>query len=177
MQPGSFGPKHNGVIYMFKRILATLLFAVLSAPAFAGPGMVREVHVEADLSSIKDADAAKFWTNLPADLQNAIVARLTDRVDSEKGSVDILVNVDTVKLANAWKSPVANSELSGHVVSRDSTDAAHGNVYDLTVTMDQAKVFLPENMAVATVMTDSKEYYDAMIAAFADAVVKDYRKN
>lgn len=161
---------------MFRTILAAAIFALATLPALADPGKVKDVNVEADLSAIKNPEAAKYWTDVSNDLENAIVGRLTDRLDPEKGSVEIRVKLDTVRLANAWTAPLADSQLAGRVVMRDDTDATEGSVYDLSVTMEQAKVFLPQGMDIATLAVDSREYYDAVVAAFADAVVRDYEK-
>jgi hypothetical protein len=157
-------------------MMTAAFLSMTAMVAYAAPHPVKDVKVEADLSALKNAEAAKYWTNLPGDLQNAIVTRLAGNLDSENGSVAIRVTVDTVTLATAWPSPAADSVLSGHVVETDDKGGGGGRVYDLKITMDQAKVFLPQSMAVATVATDSKEYYDSVVQAFADEVVKDYMR-
>ena len=159
---------------MLKTMMTAAFLSAASVAAYAAPNPVKDVSVEADLSSIQNSEAGKYWANLSTDLENAIVSRLAGNLDSENGSVDIRVNLDTVALANAWQAPNADSVMAGRVVANDEKGSAR--VYDLKVTLDQAKVFLPEQMAVATVATDSKEYYDSVVQAFADQVVKDYMK-
>jgi uncharacterized surface anchored protein len=162
---------------MFKRIIPAALSAVLlstAAPVFAAT-MVKEVEVEVDLEAIENASAAQHWTTISDDLETAIVAKLTDRI-AEDGA-KISVDIDEVELANSWQSAmgVADSKLMGRVNVTHESDNTVFDSYDLTVTFEQAGPFFLPGTDMTALTTDSKDYYDGMIAAFADHVVTNLK--
>lgn len=157
----------------FKSLTASLMAAtMLTTAAFADMTMVKEVDVEVELEDLANAKAAEHWTMISDDLENAIVERLVGRTDDE--GVRVSIDIDEVELANTLQSVagVADSSLSGRVKIISPNDNSKFEVYDLSVAFDQAILFLPEGFDVTTLTTNSKEYYDGMIAAFADHVVK-----
>ncbi|MFZ1727381.1 MAG: hypothetical protein WBO29_08105 [Albidovulum sp.] len=162
---------------MFKQTIPAVLVTALlsaSAPAFAVT-MVKEVDVSVDLEAIENPQAAEYWTSVSDDLENAIVARLTDRI-AEDGA-KISVDIDEVELANSWQSAMgtADSKLVGNVnVTHDSNNTVFDS-YDLTVTFEQAGPFFLPGTDLTAITTDSQEYYDAMVAAFADHVVTNLK--
>ncbi|MCI2394466.1 hypothetical protein [Aliiroseovarius sediminis] len=156
-----------------KTLTAGLLTAtMLSTAAFADTTMVKEVNVDVEMEDLENATAAAHWTMISDDLENAIVERLVDRIDDE--GVRISIDVNEVELANTLQSAagVADSSLSGRVKIISPNDNSKFNTYDLTVTFAQAILFFPEDLDVSALTTNSKEYYDGMIAAFAEHVVK-----
>lgn len=157
---------------MIRTLLSTTLLALVAATStgFAAT-MVKEIEVSADLTAIKNPLAATYWTDLSDDVENAIVARLTDRI-SEDG-VSISIDLSEVELSNSFQEAlnIADTSLVADVkVSSDTDNSAH-NTYNLTVNINQAMLFLPEGTDVSQLSQDSTEYYDALINAFADAVV------
>ncbi|GHE96074.1 hypothetical protein GCM10016455_15520 [Aliiroseovarius zhejiangensis] len=158
----------------YKTLTAGLLAAsMLTAPAFADDmTMVKEVDVDVELEDLANANAAAHWTMIEDDLENAIVERLVGRTDDE--GVRISIDIDEIELANTLQNAagVADSSLSGRVKILSPNDNSKFETYDLSVAFDQAILFLPEGFDVTALTTDSKEYYDGMIAAFADHVVK-----
>ena len=157
---------------MFRNIMAALVSTTLltaAVPAFAAT-MVKEVSVNADIDAIQNANAGSHWATLVDDLQNAILARLADRVSDD--GVKVKVDIDTVELANSLQSAVgvADSKLTGHVTLAVHKENRKLDAYDLTVSFEQAGPFFLPGTDLTALTTDSKEYYDAMIAAFADHV-------
>jgi hypothetical protein len=158
---------------MFTRVIsAAVATALLSTtvPAFAAI-MVKDVDVSVDLVAIENAMAAEHWTDIADDLENAIVGKLTDRIAEDGARISI--DIDEVELANSWQSAmsVADSKLGGHVnISHESDNSAFDS-YDLIVTFEQAGPFFLPGTDLTALTTDSKVYYDGMIAAFADYVV------
>ncbi|MEI4472496.1 hypothetical protein [Frigidibacter sp. MR17.24] len=130
---------------------------------------VREVEVEIDMSSIKNSEAAKVWSNAAADLQNAIVARVADRA-AEDG-VRVNVDIDEIALSNAYERAlgVGETKLSGRVNVSSETDNTKFATYDLMVGFDKA--YVPAGTDVAVLTMDSPQYYEAMVNMFADHVV------
>ncbi|MCV2868691.1 hypothetical protein OEW28_08625 [Defluviimonas sp. WL0002] len=161
---------------MYRKFLITVCIAAaasLGGPAIAQT-MVKEVEVDVDLDAVENAKAAAHWSEIASDLENAIVARLTDRLvgENEEGA-KIAVDIDEVSLASSWDSAVgaADSKLAGTVnVSHESDNTAFDS-YELTVTFEQAGPFFLPGTDFTAITTDSQEYYDAMIAAFADHLV------
>jgi len=163
---------------MIRTIAAMLVGSTVfftAAPVFAET-MVKEVSVAADLGAFKNPKAAQHYANLADDLKNAISARLANRIDPEKGSV-VKVDIDGVALANSYESAanVAQSKLVGHVTVTSENASNKADGYDLAISFEQAGPYFVAGTDISTITTDSKEYYDAMIAAFADEVVKSLK--
>ncbi|WP_347311439.1 hypothetical protein [Defluviimonas sp. SAOS-178_SWC] len=154
-------------------LLAGLVIAT-AAPVFAET-IVREVEVTADIDAIRNTQAATHWTKLSDDLENAIVSDLVGRTGEE--GAKILVDIDEVELANSFQSAAgtAESRLVGDVAVTHDSDNTKFDAYELTVTFEQAGPFFLPGTDLSTITMDSQEYYNAMIAAFADHVVRNLK--
>ena len=160
---------------MFRKLatatLTTSLIA-LASPGYAAT-MVKEVDVSVDLDAIQNAGIASHWAQMPDDLENAIVARLTDQfvAEGEEGA-KVSVDIDEAELANSLQSALgtAESKLAGSVNVTHETDNSAFDSYDLVVSFEQAGPFFLPGTDLTKITTDSKEYYDGMIAAFADHI-------
>ena len=168
---------------MFSKKIATsaALLALLSSPLLAGVDKVAKVDASVDVSAINNAQAATFWANLEADLENAIAARVTDRLATEEvkpdedGKIDgtqIMIDVREVELASAFERQLnlGDAVLIGDVTIRDDTDYANVDTYELTVSLENAQVIVPEGMTVV-LSTDTSGAYTRLVEAFADGVV------
>lgn len=157
----------------FAAALTTTLLAT-TAPVFAQT-MVKEVVVTADLTAVQNAKAGEYWAGLADDLKNAIVAKLADQIKDD--GVKVTVEINSVELANSLQSAAgtAESKLVGAVKITHDTDNSKFKTYDLTVTYEQAGPFFLPGTDLTKITTDSKEYYDGMIAAFADNVVNSLK--
>lgn len=158
---------------IFHVLTLSAAFAAPMAPmAFAAETPVESVAVEADITSIANEKAAKYWGNLSDDLQAAILARVQDRI-ADKGS-RIVVDIDEVSLASSFETSMGleNSVLMGRV-NVASDDNSKFDVYELTVSVETAKPYLPEGYVLSPdTFADSPEHYTAMVTAFADNVVE-----
>lgn len=154
-------------------LAATVLFA-LAAPASAQT-MVREVEVEVDIAALQNEKAATRWATLSDDLKNAVAARLVDRIADD--GVRIRIDVDELSLASSFESAagVADSAMKGNVVVSSETDYSLSDGYDLTVAFADAGPFFAAGTDLATLTSDSQLYYEGMVSAFADAVVKNLK--
>lgn len=168
---------------MFSKKIATsaALLALLSSPLLAGVDKVAKVDASVDVSAINNAQAATFWANLEADLENAIAARVTDRLATEEvkpddqGRIDgaqIKVDVREVELASAFERELnlGDAVLVGQVTVVDDTDNTNADGYELTVSLENAKVVVPEGMTVV-LSNDTSGAYTRLVEAFADGVV------
>ena len=164
-----------------RNLAATALIALLSTPLYAAVDNVARIDATVDVSAIKDTQAATFWANLEADLENAIAARLTDRLASKEakpdadGKIDgaqIIVDINEVELASAFERELnlGDAVLVGDVTIRDDTDMANTDTYELTVSLENAKVVVPEG-TMLVLSTDTGEAYKRLVEAFADGVV------
>ena len=155
-----------------KPLWPALAATLLATTAFAQDlTTVREVNVEADLSAIQNPRAAQYWTDIANDLENAIVARLTDRI-AEDG-VRISVDISEVELANTFENVtnVANTRMVGQVNVTSETDNTKFNSYELTLSVEQALPYFPPGTVVTAIVIENRDYYNAMIEAFAQSVV------
>ncbi|MCV2872646.1 hypothetical protein OEZ71_10105 [Defluviimonas sp. WL0050] len=152
-------------------ILTALILSATAMPV-AAETIVREVEVTADMDALQNAEAAERWTHLADDLENEIVANLVGMTGEEGAKV--LIDIDEVELANSFQSAmgVADSRLVGDVAVTHDSDNTKFDAYKLTVTFEQAGPFFLPGTDLTAITTDSQEYYDGMIAAFADYVVQ-----
>ncbi len=159
-------------------MIRTTLAAAVAATLFAGAVFadadtkVREITVDADISAISNPAAAAYWTNVADDLENAIVARITDRTADD--GVKVSIDISEVELANAFENVtnVADTKMVGQVNVTSDTDNTQFNSYELTVSVNEAMPYFPPGTTVVMIARDTPEYYKAMVEAFADAVVK-----
>lgn len=164
-----------------KTTAAAAVIALLAGPLMAGVDKVAKVDATVDISAINNAQAATFWANLEADLENAIAARVTDRLATEEvkpddqGRIDgaqIKVDVREVELASAFERELnmGDAVLVGQVTVVDDTDNTNADGYELTVSLENAKVVVPEGMTVV-LSNDTSGAYTRLVEAFADGVV------
>lgn len=164
-----------------KTAASAALIALLAGPLAAGVDKVAKIDASVDVSAINNAQAATFWANLEADLENAIAARVTDRLAVEEvkpddqGRIDgaqIKVDIREVELASAFERELnlADAVLVGQVTIVDDTDNTNADGYELTVSLENAKVVVPEGMAIV-LSTDTSGAYTRLVEAFADGVV------
>lgn len=162
------------------------LVSLLSIPAFAGVDKVAKIDVQVDLSAVQNDDAATYWANLETDLENALAARLVDRLvpedaktdDGDDDTVDkidgaqIVVDIREVELANALQRELnlGDAVLVGQVTIKDETDNSNADGYELAVSLENAKVIVPEGMTVV-LSTDTAEAYTRLVDSFAEGVV------
>lgn len=158
---------------MQRTMTATLAALFLATTALAqDPTTVREVDVDVDLTAIQNPQAATYWTNVADDLENAIVARITDRTDPK--GVKISIDIEEVSLASMYENltDLADTQMVGQVNVTSDTDNTKFNSYELSVRVEEALPFFPPGTVIATVVRDTPEYYRAMVEAFAESVVK-----
>lgn len=158
---------------MSRFIAAAFLSALAlgaAVPAFAET-QVKEVEVSIDLEAINNPQAATVWSNIATDLQNAIVGRITDRIDED--GVKISVDINEVELANSFQSAmgIADSKLAGRINISSETDNSKFATYDLDVSFDQA--YLPVGTDITVLTIESPVYYATMIELFAERVVEN----
>jgi hypothetical protein len=168
---------------MFKtRTLAVgALVALMSAPVLAAVEKVVKIDAKVDLAAVQNAQAASYWANLETDLENALAARLTDRLATEEatpdenGAIDgtqIVVDIRAVELTNAFERELnlGDAVLVGQVTIKDDSDNSNADGYELSVSLENAQVVVPEG-ATVVLSTDTNEAYQRLVDAFADGVV------
>lgn len=161
---------------MFKKpiIIPAAVAALLAGTAVADDlPPINEITSQTDLSAIKNQEAAAFWSNLDADLQGAIAARLIDRLGDEGLSIDIAI--DEIELSNAFEAELGLdlSLLSGEVTVTDSETGAVERSFEVTATARQIMPMLPEDADIIVLTADAPDFYQTLINAFADGVVEN----
>ena len=161
-------------------ILSTALASVmaLTGAAMADEMKVKEVEVQTDITAIKNAEAAGVWHNVSDDLEAAILARVVDRID-ESGAI-VRVEIDEVSLANNFElaTGLEDANLRGWVkisrtsIVKEQVVESPEELYELTVSAQQAQMHYPEGTDLSTLQIGSEVFYNAMVAAFADNVVE-----
>lgn len=157
---------------MIRNSIAGLLLAsALITPSLAqNAPTVKTIDVTVDISAVQNAAAAAYWGQLETDLENAILARVQSQIADD--GVDIVIDISEVELSNGFQEVfgVADTRLVGSVKMVHATDNSRFDAYDLTVDVNAAVPLLPEGYVLSTTKADTKEYYDAMINAFARGV-------
>jgi hypothetical protein len=179
-------------MFRMKTIAATALAGVLATAAFGAVDKIGKIDVTTDLSAIQNEEAATFWANLEADLENAIAARLTDRLVTADEQMDakqenqatddsgalkiegtqIIVDIREVELANAFQRELnmGDAVLVGQVNITDDNDNSNFDAYELSVTLETAKIVVPEGTTLI-LSTDTTQAYTRLVEAFADGIV------
>ncbi len=155
---------------MKRFVLSAAAVLLMSTAAFAAGDKVKEIDVTLKIDAVTNPAAALRYANTADDLKNAIAARLIDRTDPDEG-VTIDINLSDVELSNSFTEIVgsADTRLVGDVKVTEGPSLK--NEYQLTVDVNQAKVFFPEGVDMTKLSASSDEFYTSMITAFADAVV------
>ena len=150
--------------------LAALTFTAASVSAQTAT--VKSVDVEVELEAIGNPRAAEYWTAVADDLENAIVARLTDQISDD--GVDLKIDLEEVSLSSGFEDVMglADTRLVGDVTMTHESDNSRFGSYELTIDVNTAMPLIPEGVDVVTLPADSRVYYDAMIQAFAQGVVE-----
>ncbi|OYW60188.1 MAG: hypothetical protein B7Z10_07270 [Rhodobacterales bacterium 32-66-7] len=156
-------------MYRFATPLALVLLATTAAVA-QDPVMIKEIEVEVDLDAVVNPEAAARYGTLATDLEGAISARLVDRIDED--GMNLTVDISEAELSNSFTEAlgIADTKLVGDVKIAGDTSNALDNVYTLTVSIEQVRLFFPEGTDETSLSVSSDEYYASLIAAFADAV-------
>lgn len=168
-------------MFKAKPAASVALMAVLATPLMAAVDKVAKIDATVDVSAITNAEAATFWANLEADLENAIAARVTERLVTEEakpdetGAIDgaqIIVDIREVELATAFERELnlGDAVLVGQVTIVDDTDNTNSDGYELTVSLENAKVVVPEG-SFLVLSNDSSGAYTRLVEAFADGIV------
>jgi hypothetical protein len=152
------------------RFVLTAAAILISTAAFAAADKVKEIDVSLEIDAVTNPAAALRYANTADDLKNAIAARLIDRTDPDEG-VTIDINLSEVELSNSFTEMVgaADTRLVGDV--KVTNGPSLKNEYQLTVDVNQAKVFFPATVDMTKLSASSDEFYTSLITAFADAVV------
>lgn len=168
-------------MFTSRTLAAGALIALLAAPTLATVEKVASIDAKVDLSAIQNEQAATFWASLEADLENALAARLTDRLAAEAGRPDdqgridgtqIVVDVREVELASALERELnlGDAVLVGQVTIKDDLNLSNSDSYELSVSLQTAQVVVPEG-ATLVLSSDTTEAYSRLVEAFADGIV------
>jgi hypothetical protein len=154
------------------RILALGGIAALSLSTALTAATVKSIDVEVELGAIENPKAAAYWTTIADDLEAAIVSRITDQISDD--GIDLKIDLEEVSLSGGFAETMGleDTRLVGDVVMVHGSDNSRFGTYQLTVDINAARILIPEGVDLVALPADSRVYYDAMIAAFANGVVE-----
>ena len=158
---------------MFRTFAIGGLAALTLTAAYAQAApTVKTIEVQVELDAIGNPAAAKYWTTVADDLENAIVARITDQISDD--GIKLTIDLEEVSLSGGFAETLglAETRLVGDVFMSHPADNTRFGAYKLTVDVNAAAPLLPAGVDATTLTADSREYYDAMIATFATGVVE-----
>lgn len=128
------------------------------------PVTVSEVNVTADMSSIGNRNAVRYWQNLGTDLEAAMAAEFVGHVDPAGRIVN--VDIDELSLSNIMTADRVSEDarLAGQVevVGADGT-----STYNVSATTRDVATFLPTDANITTIPPTSQQFYGAVVRAFA----------
>lgn len=159
------------------RILSStaLALSLLAAPVMAADAKIKGVEVSADVGAIQNTQAAQYFGNLKADLESAIAARVADRATTSQSEEGVVISVDIneVELSNTFQNVanLADTKMEGNVNVYDKNNHALQS-FTLAINVKQASAFFPAGTDLAAMTLDTPVYYQAMVNAYADSVVK-----
>lgn len=152
------------------RPLGLLAGAALLLAACGGKGseplLISEINVDTDLSAVGSREAVDYCKGLNSDLETAIADQFVGRTDPLGTRIN--VDIDEISLNSAF-APGANAEtarLSGRVVL-ENPDGTQAAAYDVTATSQDVVNYLPPGSNVVSISPTSREYYTAIVQAFA----------
>jgi hypothetical protein len=133
---------------------------VATASLAADPKTVKSVDVAMELAAVTNTTAASYWANIATDLI------------SDEG-LDITIDIEEVELSTGFEDQLglADTRLVGDVRFRDDKDGSRNADFQLSVDVNAAKPMIPAGTDLSVLPADTRVYYDALIAAFAQAVV------
>jgi hypothetical protein len=159
-----------------KRFLTAAGIAALAATPLmaADEHMIEKIDVTFDLQSVESPTAAEFWADLEGDLEEAIAAKVTDRI-AEEGSV-VTIDIDEFDMSNTFQGALGvDSVLLGHIEVKNEADPTKNTYYDLKVTVDESGSFETGENGVEIVAHDREKVYAAVVDTFATGVVERLR--
>ena len=158
---------------MFRKSLTAISLAVFATTsAQAAVETISDVTVTADVTAIQNQKAAAYWANVATDVQNAILARLVDRIADD--GAKITVDLREVELASSFERAinVSDAVLVGQVNVSDETDNSNFNAYELSISLGTAASVSADGKSYFYDTLDTPEAYQALVNSFADNVVK-----
>jgi hypothetical protein len=154
-------------------LLPAVALLMASATAYAQDlPTVKSVDVTVELEAIGNEKAAAYWTTIADDLETAIVSRVTNQIADD--GVDLTVDIEEVSLSNGFDEAfgLADTRIAATISQRSDTDERRSRTYDLGLDVNQSMPMMPADVDLAALPSDTRVYYDAMIAAFAEEIVK-----
>lgn len=152
--------------------IGTLAALSLSTAALATTApTVKSINVDVELEAVENPKAAAYWTSIADDLENAIAALVTEQIADD--GVEVRIDLEEVELSGGFDEAMglADTRLVGNVAMIHGTDNSRFGSYILTVDINAAMPMMPAGIDLVALPADTRVYYDAMIQAFAQAVV------
>ncbi|APE43584.1 hypothetical protein BOO69_09295 [Sulfitobacter alexandrii] len=144
------------------------LFALTSSVTAAELPLISEIDVGTTYAAATDTNAAEKFPEITTDLQAAIAERVPTSTDA--GDPRIKVDIRKISLNGNMMLNEAGefNELEGVVSIMDPTTSSSNRSFPVSIAALAADTPVPEGTYV--IQPSTEDFYDVMIAAFADRV-------
>jgi hypothetical protein len=157
------------------QITGAVIAFMAAAPAAAQGVSVSDIRVGADLTAVTSPEAAQYWGNLESDLMTALAAEFVGQTSPD--GLIVAIDVDEISMANFFTagSGVDDARLTGDVGLINPDNEKVERLFSVSASANQAASYLPAGTDVITISPTSKEFYDAVVRAFASGVADTVR--
>lgn len=128
---------------------------------------ISDITVETDLSAIQSREASTYWQSLSDDLETALATELAGQIDPAGNA--LVVDIDELALTETYLSNASleDARLSGVATLVTPGDGRPDAAFNVTATANDVVPYLAQGAAADTLSSTSREYYDAVVRAFA----------
>lgn len=156
-------------------IISAAIAFLAAASANAQGTAVSDIRVGADLTAVASPEAAQYWGNLEGDLKTALAAEFVGQTSPD--GVIVAVDVDEISMANFFTAAAGadDARLTGDVGLIDPDNEEVERLFTVSASANQAASYLPAGTDIVTISPTSKEFYDAVVRAFARGVADTIR--
>ena len=158
---------------MFKKTMTAVgLVLLVATPAMAveGPFPVRDIEGTATFESDMNPNALQFYPDVAKDVEAAAREASPRAADDSSRPLDVKINITALRLND---NPVLTDDgnfnvMEGVVTVYDAMRPEAGPIKtdSVLVSAEQMQTAMP------SFSPDNRDYYNAMVAAFADRAVK-----
>ena len=150
------------------------LLAAGAAIAFASTASAQDVKfadidVTVELSDVENSNALDFWPTLEADMERVMTERVAPMYAPDGLDVDVSVTEVSLSGSNLLSDEGEFNTLQGWVYVRDENNGNLVDNFKINLRAETGQVGLQDGMIV---LPDMKDFYVALLNAFADKTVE-----
>lgn len=152
------------------RVFAAGIAALLGTTSLAHAVEISEVDVTADLTTIEDTRAAEFWNTLEADLEAAVLSRISENITEDGARLVVDIESFAIDDAPASGFTVDSAALNGRIHVIDLNNNANFDSYELSVSLQGLSVTDESGAPMVIAEMPEDMAYQTLVEAFAGHV-------